>query len=251
MAPHGAARRFRQGWRKIGGQPNEPGAGAAARARSASDQQSPHRGLAHGSAQPERLAGPRSIAPEPLAFVRFRSDQRRRCHEPIAARQVASGERHPVRSAGLGKGAKESIVIETRWSGESEEGPGGVGAHGREIGKIDREQAPGDKRGIEIRDEVNAFDLAVDGDRQRTGGRQDRGVVADQRGTLRGAQPAAQTVEKRVFSESSAARAHAEAALGSSVTTAAALSVGVLSVGSVISAGGSSSSSASFSTPSM
>lgn len=44
---------------------------------------------------------------------------------------------------------------------------------------------------------MNAFDLGIDGDRDRSGRGEDRGVVADRRGRT---EPAAQAAEQLVFS---------------------------------------------------
>lgn len=116
---------------------------------SAIDQDAAGGRFSDSSSKPQIVAGPRSVAVQPAPVFRFRSEQRERRDEPIAAREVAARERDAVPPAGSCKSAEEPIVIETRGSGQREKGPGGIGAHGREIRKIDREEPPGHVRGIE------------------------------------------------------------------------------------------------------
>lgn len=171
--------------------------------RASAIDQDPARGrFSDSSSKPQIVARPRSVAMQPAPVFRFRSDQRERRDESVAAGEVATRERDAVPAAGPCKGPEEPIVIETGGSGEREKGPGGIGAHGREIRKIDREEPPGHVRGIEIRNEMDAFDLGIDGDRDRSGGRKDRGVVADRRGRT---EPSAQATEQLVLSVHTAA----------------------------------------------
>lgn len=127
------------------------------------------------------MAGQGSGAPQPTAAGRFRSQQGERRHDLRAARQIAAGEPERDAAAGGEQSAEKAAVIEAGRCRESEECIGGNRAHGGEIGEVHGEEAAREVRGIEIRREMDAGDLAVDGDGERSAGREHGGVVTDQR----------------------------------------------------------------------
>jgi hypothetical protein len=90
-------------------------------------------------------------------------------------------------------------VIEAPRRGERQECIPRHGAHRREIGEVDRQQALRQAGGVEAGKEVDACHLAVHRDREGTPGRKDRRVVANQRMIKPPSQPAQQLIFALAF----------------------------------------------------
>src|SRR5829696_1726009 len=215
----------------------------AGEAGAAFDQQTAGGGLADRAAEPDAVSRRCAVAVQPAAALVFLTEQRQRRGDAVRiARKIAAGEPQPEGPAGGEERGEEAFMIETRGCGEGQKGISGRGAHGREIGKVDGEQTPRDESGIESGWKMNAGDLMIDGDDERSARWQHRRVVTDQRRV----EPPAQPIDQTVFAGERRASTHTVAGCGCSLAMSAGEPSGVTT-----GCRSSGSSSASLSTSSM